>query len=93
MSKLVAGLLALVTLAVCILGNIDPVTTTTRALLAFVMGWTLGGMWDGITGKKPESGKQRPNKKAKKSKDTEQEDEADESAEVEPDPDAEAVAA
>ncbi len=45
MPTVVGGLAALMALAAGILGRVEPVTTTGRAALAFVLGWVLTHVW------------------------------------------------
>ena len=48
MAKTLGALLAFLSIAVCILAGIDPVTTTVRGLSAFAIGIAIGAVWDSI---------------------------------------------
>lgn len=45
MPKLVGGLAALLALAGGILARVDPMTSLSRAALAFLLGWLLTQLW------------------------------------------------
>jgi hypothetical protein len=48
MPLIVGGIAAMVALAAGILGQVDPVASLGRALLAFVLGWIGGQLWYAI---------------------------------------------
>ena len=48
MPVIVGGIAALVALAAGILGQVDPLASVGRALLAFVLGWIGGQIWYAI---------------------------------------------
>lgn len=50
MAKLLAGIFALVALAVCIINRIEPWTATVRGLVAFAVGHFAGTLWESFFG-------------------------------------------